>query len=87
MTRIVKGLGAAAEVERDYQRAMAVAGRQGAAAWEIRAGVSCARLRRDLGDRRAARKGLEGILERFETDCDTVDLPEARALLDQLGAS
>jgi class 3 adenylate cyclase/tetratricopeptide (TPR) repeat protein len=75
-----------AEAESSYQRALAVARGQQAKFWELHAAISLARLWRDQGERTEARDLLAPIYGWFTEGFDTVDLKEAKALLEQLGA-
>ena len=52
--------------------------------WELRATVSLARLWQQQGKRAEARQMLVEIYNWFTEGFDTVDLKEARALLDEL---
>jgi predicted ATPase len=75
-----------ARVERSYQHAIAVAKRQSAKMFELRASISLARLWRDQGKRDEARELLAPVYGWFTEGFDTRDLKEAKALLDELGA-
>jgi tetratricopeptide (TPR) repeat protein len=75
-----------AAAEGSYHRALAVAQRQGAKFWELRAAMSMARLWRDQGKRDAARDLLAPVCDWFTEGFDTLDLKEAKALLDALGS-
>jgi predicted ATPase len=77
----------AARAEEYFQRALAVARKQQAKSWELRAAMSMARLRRDQGKRDEARKLLAPVYGWFTEGFDTRDLKEAKALLDELHAS
>ncbi|HET6521210.1 MAG TPA: adenylate/guanylate cyclase domain-containing protein [Geminicoccaceae bacterium] len=72
-----------AAAEACLRRARAVARRQGARLWELRAAVSLARL--GTGGGRRARGLVVPVYERFTEGFDTPDLRDARALLDELG--
>ena len=72
------------EAEASFDRAISVARRQKAKSWELRATTSLARLWRDRGKREAARQALAEIYGWFTEGFDTVDLKEAKALLDEL---
>jgi len=72
------------EAEDCYQRALAVARKQQAKFWELRASISLARLWRDQGKRREARDLLASIYGWFTEGLDTPVLREAKALLDEL---
>ena len=67
-----------------FSRALAVARDQGARFWELRAATSLARLQRDQGRRGEARDLLTPIYERFTEGLGTVDLREAKRLIDAL---
>ncbi len=77
-------IGAKAEAERCFRRAIEIARGQKAKSWELRATVSLARLWRDQGKRRQARDLLAPVYAWFTEGFDTPDLKEARALLDEL---
>jgi predicted ATPase len=68
-----------------YYKAMSIAREQQAKLWELRAGVSLARLRRDQGRHSEARDLLAPVYGWFTEGFDTADLKGAKALLDQLG--
>jgi predicted ATPase len=72
--------------ERSYQQAIAVAKRQSAKMFELRAATSLARLWRDQGKQDAARELLAPVYGWFTEGFDTRDLKEAKALLDELNA-
>jgi class 3 adenylate cyclase/predicted ATPase len=74
------------EAEVEFTRALAVARRQQAKSWELRAAVSMARLWRDQGKRREARELLGPVYGWFTEGFDTRDLKEAKVLLDELAA-
>jgi class 3 adenylate cyclase/predicted ATPase len=72
------------DAEELYRRALIIAEEQGAKLWELRAAVSLARLRRDQGREAEARDLLAPIYGWFTEGYDTLDLKEAKALLDEL---
>jgi len=74
-----------AEAEDSYQHALAVARKQQAKFWELRASVSLGGLWRDQGKRTEARELLVPIYGWFTEGLDTPVLKEAKALLDELG--
>jgi predicted ATPase len=76
----------AAKAEKYFERALAVASRQQAKSWELRAAISMARLWRDQGKRDEARELLAPVYGWFTEGFDTRDLKEAKALLDTLAA-
>ena len=61
-----------------------VARKQGGKSYELRAALSLARLWQKQGKKEEARKQLAGIYGWFTEGFDTLDLVEARALLDAL---
>jgi predicted ATPase len=72
-----------AKAEACFERALAVARGQQAKSWELRATTSLARLWRDQGKRDAARALLAPVYGWFTEGFDTLDLKEAKALLDE----
>jgi predicted ATPase len=76
----------AAKAEGYFERALAIARAQQAKSWELRAATSMARLWRDQGKRDAARDLLVPVYGWFTEGFDTLDLKEARSLLDMLHA-
>ena len=69
-----------------FQQALVLARRQQAKSWELRAAVSLARLWQQQGKSDEARALLMPVYGWFTEGRETVDLQEARALLDALGA-
>ena len=76
----------AAKAEVYFERALAVARQQQAKSWELRAAMSMARLCRNQGKRPEARDLLASVYGRFTERFDTLDLKEAKALLDELAS-
>jgi predicted ATPase len=74
----------AAKAQVYFERALAIAHEQQAKSWELRAAMSMARLWRDQGKRKEARDVLAPVHNWFTEGFDTLDLKQARALLDQL---
>jgi predicted ATPase len=74
------------KAEAYFERALTVARAQQAKSWELRAAMSMARLWRDQGKRDEARDLLAPVYGWFTEGHDTLDLKEAKALLDKLGA-
>jgi len=72
------------EAEANYHKAIEVARGQGAKFFELRATVSVCRLWEERGKSAQARQMLEEIYGWFTEGFDTVDLQEARALLEEL---
>jgi len=68
------------------ERALAVARQQQAKSWELRASMSMARLWPDQGKPQQARELLAPVYGWFTEGFDTLDLKEAKALLDELHA-
>ena len=76
--------GDAAGAELSYQQAIAIAKRQSAKMFELRASTRVARLWRDQGKRDEARELLAPVYGWFTEGFETLDLKEAKALLDEL---
>ena len=76
----------AAKAEAHFERAGAIARAQQAKSWELRAATSMARLWRNQGKRDEAHDLLAPVYGWFTEGFDTLDLKEARALLDELHA-
>jgi predicted ATPase len=68
-----------------FQQALAIAHRQQAKSWELRAAMSLARLWQQQGKRGAAYELLAAIYGWFTEGFDTADLQEAKVLLAELG--
>jgi class 3 adenylate cyclase/predicted ATPase len=75
----------AAKAEALFERALAVARQQQAKSLELRAAMSMARLWRNQGKHDAARELLAPVYGWFTEGFDTLDLKEAKALLDENG--
>ena len=73
-----------AKAEAYFERALAVAREQQAKSWELRAAMSMARLWRDQGKRQQAHDLLAPVYGWFTEGFDTLDLKEAKALLEAL---
>ncbi len=69
-----------------FARSISVALAQQAKSWELRAAMSMARLKRDQGKRDEARELLAPVYGWFTEGFDTLDLKEAKALLDELAS-
>ncbi len=74
----------AARAQAYFERALAVARAQQTRSWELRAAMSMARLWRDRGKRDEARDLLAQIYGGFTEGFNTLDLKQAKALLDEL---
>ena len=74
----------AAKAQTYFEQALAIARQQQAKSWELRAAMSMARLWRDQGKRNEARELLAPVYSWFTEGFDTLDLKEAKALLDEL---
>jgi predicted ATPase len=74
----------AAKARAYFERALAVARQQQAKSWELRVAMSMARLRRDQGKRQQAYDLLAPIYGWFTEGFDTLDLKQAKSLLDEL---
>jgi predicted ATPase len=75
-----------AKAEAYFEHALTVARQQQAKSLELRAAMSMARLWRDQGKRDAARDLLAPVYGWFTEGFDTLDLKEAKALLEELAA-
>ena len=76
----------AAKAEAYFERALTVARQQQAKSWELRAAMSLARLWRDQGKPQQARELLAPVYGWFTEGFDTLDLKEAKALLEELAS-
>jgi predicted ATPase len=74
------------KAEESFHQALAVARRQQAKSWELRAALSLSRLWQQQGKCAEARALLAPIYGWFTEGFDTADLQEARTLLEELGA-
>jgi predicted ATPase len=75
-----------AKAETYFERALLVAREQQAKSWELRAAMSMARLWRDQGKRQKAHELIAPVYGWFTEGFDTLDLKEAKALLEELHA-
>jgi predicted ATPase len=76
----------AAKAAAFFEHALATARRQQAKSWELRAAMSLARLWRDHGKVQQARELLAPVYGWFTEGFDTLDLKEAKALLEEIAA-
>src|SRR5262249_27843667 len=83
---VLLAMGDHAGAEASYREAIAIAQRQSAKLWELRAAIRLARLRRDQGKRREARDLLAPVYGWFTEGFGTPVLQEAKALLEELAA-
>jgi predicted ATPase len=74
----------AAKAEAYFERALATARAQQAKSWELRAAMSMARLWRDQGKHTEARNLLAPVYGWFTEGFDTLDLKQAKELLEEL---
>ena len=72
------------KAEKYFERALATSRDQQAKSWELRASMSLARLWRSQGKVREARELLAPVYGWFTEGFDTLDLKEAKKLLDEL---
>jgi class 3 adenylate cyclase/predicted ATPase len=72
------------EAEVEFTRSLEIACKQQAKSWELRAAMSLARLWRSQGKTQQARELLAPVYGWFVEGFDTLDLKEAKALLDGL---
>jgi predicted ATPase len=75
-----------APAEEAFLTAIAIAQQQKARSFELRAAMSMARLWRDQGKRDEARELLAPVYAWFTEGFDTLDLREAKALLERLAS-
>ena len=75
-----------AKAEAYFEHALAVARKQQAKSWELRAAMSLAQLWHDQGKRDDARNLLAPVYGWFTEGFDTRDLKEAKILLDALAS-
>ena len=73
-----------AQAEACFQQALAIARRQQAKSWELRAAMSLSRLWQQQGKRAEAYELLAPLYGWFTEGFDTADLQEAKALLEAL---
>ena len=78
---MLAGNGDAAGAEQEFQAALALARKQDAQLWELRAATSLARLSRDGDGAGAARDGLAKIYRSFSEGSTEPDLEQAKAML------
>jgi predicted ATPase len=76
----------AAKAQGYFQRALEIAHQQQAKSGELRAAMSMARLWRDHGKREEARELLAPVYGWFTEGFDTLDLKEAKGLIEELSA-
>jgi tetratricopeptide (TPR) repeat protein len=81
---VLLAMGDGTGAEASYGESLALARRQNAKLWEMRAATSLARLRRDQGKRASARNLLAPVYGWFTEGLGTPVLQEAKALLDEL---
>ena len=81
---VLAEIGEAGEAACYLQRAIDIARRQQAKSLELRAATSLARLWREQGKRAEARDLLAPVYGWFSEGFDTLDLKDAKALLDEL---
>jgi predicted ATPase len=74
----------ATKAQAHFKRALEIARAQQARSWELRAAARLARLWRDQGRRAEARQVLAPVYGWFTEGFDTLDLKEAKALLEEL---
>jgi predicted ATPase len=72
------------EAEECFHQAIAIARRQSAKSWELRAATGLARLWQQQDKKKEAHEMLADIYNWFTEGFDTKDLQEAKALLDEL---
>ena len=75
-----------AKAEAYFERALTIARTQQAKSWELRAAMSMARLWRDQGKPQQARDLLAPVYNSFTEGFDTLDLRQAKVLLEELAS-
>jgi predicted ATPase len=75
-----------AKAEAHFKHALSIARQQQAKSWELRIAMSMARLWCDQGKRKEARDLLAPVYGWFTEGFDTLDLKEAKAMLEELAA-
>lgn len=75
---------ALAQAEACFNQSLKIAQHQNAKSWELRAAMSLARLYQNQGKQEEARGLLAQIYEKFTEGFETMDLRNAKALLDEL---
>lgn len=83
---LLRGQDSPRAAEESFRRALTVARRQGARSWELRAATSLAHLWQSQGKKDEARTLLASVYGWFTEGFDTLDLKEAKALLDELAS-
>ena len=83
---LLQSSGKVGEAEAAFRQAIAVARRQEAKSWELRATLSLSRLLQKEGRSEEARGLLSEIYGWFTEGFDTPNLKEAKALLEELGS-
>jgi tetratricopeptide (TPR) repeat protein len=81
---LIRDPSAIPEAENCFRKSIEIARGQSGKWWELRATISLARLLRDTGRRDEGRGMLADIYNWFTEGCDTADLKDAKALLDEL---
>jgi predicted ATPase len=76
----------AAKAEAYFERALAAASKQQAKSWELRGATSMARLWRDQGKGQQALNLVAPVYGWFTEGFETLDLKNAKTLLDELHA-
>jgi predicted ATPase len=79
-----RGLGHSDGAEADFRAAIALAQKIGAKAWELRAAMSLVPMLRKRGDLSEARDLLGPLYASFTEGFETIDLRDAKVLLDDL---
>jgi class 3 adenylate cyclase/tetratricopeptide (TPR) repeat protein len=79
--------GSTEDAEGALDTAIAIARRQQARLWELRAATSLARFKRRLGRGEEARQAIAPIYDWFTEGFDTPDLKEAKVLIDNLASA
>jgi predicted ATPase len=75
---------AAVQAEACFQRSLQIARKQKAKSWELRSALSLARLHKNQNKQAMAHKLLAEIYNKFTEGFETMDLREAKTLLNEL---
>jgi predicted ATPase len=84
LTTLIDGISTLLSV--NFEHALSIARQQQAKSWVLRAAKSTARLWRDQGKQDEARDLLAPVYGWFSEGFDTLDLKDAKALLDELAS-
>lgn len=81
---LLKNQSAVGDAEACFAQSLKIARRQKAKSWDLRTATSMARLRQKQGNETEGRALLARVYNSFTEGFDTIDLREAKALLETL---